>query len=152
MDTRQRLFAKNIACGMNGKQAAKDAGYSERSAASMASRLLKRNDIKEAVDAYVSDAAGTLGITPLKVLTGVVEIYERCMQKNPVMEWDAELKEYVPTGEWQFNSKGALKASELFMKYLKMFSTENIGNVNITLSDADRALLERLQKRECGGG
>lgn len=148
LDTRQESFCKNAACGMSGTQAAVKAGYSERSAASIASRLLKREDIKERISALVADAAGTLGISPIKVLSGVKEIYERCMQAEPVKIWDSELKEYVDSGEWQFNAKGALKASELFMKYLKMFNSDVNATLAVQLSEEERALLKKLEARK----
>lgn len=54
------------------------------------------------------------------VLTKLLDVIERCVQDKPVFGPDGE-----PTGEYQFDSRGATKALELLMKHLGMFEKDN---------------------------
>ena len=50
------------------------------------------------------------------------EMYERAVQAKPVTVWDKELKEYVETGEYQFDDKIAMKCLEFIAKLGGMLS------------------------------
>lgn len=61
------------------------------------------------------------------------KIYERAMQAKSVTVWDKELKEYVETGEYQFDDKTAMKCLELITKLEGMISekeSEDYQNSN----------------------
>ena len=49
-------------------------------------------------------------------------MYERAVQAKPVTVWDKELKEYVETGEYQFDDKIAMKCLEFIAKLGGMLS------------------------------
>ena len=49
-------------------------------------------------------------------------MYERATQAKPVTVWDKELKEYVETGEYQFDDKTAMKCLEFIAKLGGMLS------------------------------
>ena len=49
-------------------------------------------------------------------------MYERAVQAKPVEIWDKELKEYVATGEYQFDDKIAMKCLEFIAKIGGMLS------------------------------
>lgn len=51
-----------------------------------------------------------------RVISEIWDMYEKAMQAKPVEIWDKELKEYVPTGEYQFDDKVAMKCLELIVK------------------------------------
>ncbi len=51
-----------------------------------------------------------------RVLSEIWGMYEKAMQAKPVEIWDKELKEYVATGEYQFDDKIAMKCLELIIK------------------------------------
>ena len=57
-----------------------------------------------------------------RVLKELWEIYERSVQAKPVEIWDKELKEYVATGEYQFDDKIAMKCLEAIAKLGGMLS------------------------------
>lgn len=59
-------------------------------------------------------------ITSDWVLNKLVQVIERCMQGQPVLDDDGK-----PTGEWKFDSAGATKALQLMMKHLGMFERDN---------------------------
>ena len=53
------------------------------------------------------------------------------------MEWDYGEQKLVPTGEYQFDSSGANKATELIGKHLGMFkeTIKHEGSMNVTFID-----------------
>ena len=62
-----------------------------------------------------------------RVLRELWEMYERAVQAKPVMVWDKELKEYIPTGEYQFDDKIAMKSLEFIAKLGGMLSEKEGG-------------------------
>jgi phage terminase small subunit len=50
------------------------------------------------------------------VLRGAAEMFERCMQREPVMERDMD-GNLVQSGEWEFDSAGAGKALDIIAKH-----------------------------------
>jgi phage terminase small subunit len=95
---------------------------SDESARREASRLLTKVDIQKYIANLIKPKCDELNITVESVLRDIVEIKERCMQKIPVYEYDKSSREKVETGEWEFDSTGALKATDQLGKYLKMFT------------------------------
>ena len=126
----------------NGTKAAVRAGYSEHTAAQQACRLLKREDVQARIEELEKDLCTSLGLTAGQVITDLMAVVRRCMQAEPVKEWDYEAKEYRETGEWMFDSKGANKALELLGQHLGMFGkgqkvsveTED-KTIRVTLTD-----------------
>lgn len=115
---KQRAFLREYMIEKNGTQAAIKAGYKpgkdNHTAAVTAARLLKDPVIVACRLAMQKEAFRRMGVTLESVCTELVEIKDRCLQKVPVMEWDRDKREYVETGEWTFDAKGAIKAiSEL---------------------------------------
>ena len=116
---RERCFVQAyLANHMNGTAAASVAGYSEKTAASQASRLLRKTEIKAYRDALLQEQFDAIGITKHSIAAEVWEIYRKCVQKEPVLEWNSVTKEWEHKGEWTFNVKGALKALEMLGKLL----------------------------------
>ena len=107
---KQKRFVREWLVDMNGTRAAIRAGYSEKSAAQTASRLMKDPAVREYRDALLKEEFDSLGITRHSLAVEVWRVYERCSAAKPVMQWDSDLKAYVESGQWQFDSKGCLKA------------------------------------------
>ena len=112
---KQRRFVRELVLnGGNGTQAAIAAGYKagkdNHTAAVTAARLLKDPVIVACRIAIQKEAFRRMGVTLESVCTELVEIKNRCMQAVPVMEWDRDKKEYVETGEYTFDAKGATRA------------------------------------------
>ena len=112
---KQRAFVHAYILQRNGTQAAISAGYKpgrdNRTASTTASRLLKDPVITAYRLAVQKQAFSRLGITLESVCMDLVEIKERCMQARPVMEWDSSRHEYVESGEWTFDARGAIRAT-----------------------------------------
>ena len=71
------------------------------------------------------------------VLTSIRDIVERCKQAEPVMKYDADSKAMVETGEYKFDSAGALKGLDLLGKHLKLFGADEEkaqGNVTYVIN------------------
>ena len=129
---RERHFVHEYLIDLNGTQAAIRAGYSEKTAASQASRLLRKPEIRDYRDALLQEQFAAIGVTRHSIAAEVWGIYQKCCQKEPVLEWDGAAREWVESGEWQFNVKGALKALEMLNNMLPQLKTEDEGE---TLED-----------------
>lgn len=118
LTVRERRFTLEYMRDLNGTQAAIRAGYAEKNAASQASRLLRKPEVRAYRDALMEEAFEAIGINKYNIVMCIWEIYKRCMEKELVEEWNSELHCYVPTGVWQFNAKGALKALDMLRQML----------------------------------
>lgn len=118
---RQEQFCREYIIDYNATQAAVRAGYSERTAKSIGSENLTKPAILARVRELQKEQAERLSISADWVLMQLVEVYKRCMQQEEVLIWDSELKKKVPSGEYVFDSKGALNALEMIGKHLAMF-------------------------------
>lgn len=110
LSEKQKCFVREWLVDMNGTRAAIRAGYSEKSAAQTASRLMKEPAVREYRDALLKEEFDSMGITRHSLAVEVWRVYERCAAAKPVLEWDRNLREYVEIGQWQFDAKGCLKA------------------------------------------
>lgn len=125
LNPQYRKFVQEWMVDMNATRAAIAAGYSEKSAAQTASRLMRREDIRRYRDAMMAEAFEDLGVTRHSIASRVWEIYERCMQKKPVLEWDSTAREWIESGVWQFDTKGALKALSMMLEMLPQMEDED---------------------------
>lgn len=107
---KQKRFVREWMTDMNGTRAAIRAGYSEKSAAQTASRLMKDPAVREYRDALLKEEFDSLGITRHSLAVEVWRVYERCAAATPVLQWDSRLREYIESGQWEFNARGCLKA------------------------------------------
>lgn len=89
---RWEFVRQYVALG-NGSAAARKAGYSERSASSEASRLLKNDEVIEALEYYRASEAERLGVTPESIIAELASIafadlgdYVRIVDGAPVVD------------------------------------------------------------------
>ena len=115
---KQKAFVHEYMTDFCGTQAAIRAGYAEDRAASTASRLLRKPEIRAFRDVLMEERFEAVGITRYNLVLCVWEQYLKCTQKEPVMEWDSEAHSWVHKGQWTYNVKGALKALEMLGKML----------------------------------
>ncbi len=144
----QEKFCREYVLDYNGTQAAIRAGYSEKTARSQASRLLTNDDILSRVHAIQIIELKKLSVTPESVVMRYLEIYDRCMQATPVMEWDYNEHKLVETGEYVFDSKGAINALSKIGDYLAMFTKkiEHSGKIDTENSELAE-ILKQLKAR-----
>jgi phage terminase small subunit len=120
---KQRRFCEEYVIDLNGTQAAIRAGYSEKTANEQASRLLANVNASDYVKELQARLSDKLQISSEWVLKRFKEISDRAMTAEPVMiKVDGFM---VESGEYQFDSAGANKATEMIGKHLGFFETHN---------------------------
>lgn len=123
---KQQRFVEEYLIDLNATQAAIRAGYSEKTANEQGARLLANVSVAESVQAAVEKRSERTEITADYVLSNLVQIVERTMQRAPVMEGRGENARQAidENGRhvWEFNANGANKALELLGKHLKLFT------------------------------
>lgn len=148
LSKRQELFCAEYVIDHNGRRAAEAAGWSEKSAASTASRLLKLDEIRERIGELEKNAAEACGLTAIGVISSIMETRDRCLQATPVMKYNKITREYEETGEYVFDSTGANRANELLGKHLGMFEEKTTLGGGLTLSPRELGMLQRAAERE----
>lgn len=118
-------FAREYVKDYNATQAAIRAGYSEKTASSIGSRLLKEPRVLELVKENQKALVKKSCLTEEKIINKLENILDHCMSAVPVTEWDYSEHCLVETGLYQFDSKGALKAIELLGKHLGLFNDKH---------------------------
>ncbi len=102
-------------------KAAIRAGYSEKNAAKMGCKLMKDPRILKRIREIQKEMAERLMLTQERVILELMDVVAICKAEKPVMKWDYINHEMVPTGEYQIDARGAVKALELAGKHLGMF-------------------------------
>lgn len=135
---KQDLFCLEYLKDLNATQAAKRAGYSEKTAYSIGSELLKKPEILTRIKEAMDERSKNTMVDATYVVEGFKEVFNRCMQKVPVMKWDYEQKAMVQetaidedgneVGVWEFDSVGANKALEMMGRHLAMFTDKTKGD------------------------
>ena len=122
LNKKEREFCEQyILTGKKG-EAAEKAGYKNPSV--MASRLLKKDKILAYTRAIQKCAREELMIDVNWSVLKTLEIYDRCMQNHPAMEWNYAEHKMMPTGEYVFDAKGALGAVKEINRILGIGESE----------------------------
>jgi phage terminase small subunit len=114
---------------------------SDNAARAAAPRLLANVSVQEYLSTLTEKLEKEELITEKEIIEDLKTLKDRCMQKEPVVEWDKDSKEYVNSGEWQFKENGANKALELLGKYRGMFTDKikHTGEVRNVLTFGEAA-------------
>jgi len=129
LSTKYQLFVDGIVEHGNITRAAKDAGYSERSAHVQGSRLMKHVKIRAYLAQINEISSAKAGVTQQYVITNLKEMVDRCMQHARVLDKKGN-QVYIetPSGDivpaYTFNSAGAAKGLELLGKHLGTFDKD----------------------------
>jgi len=122
MDEKTRRFAEEFNVDMNGTQAAIRAGYkpgaNNASAAHRAMVLLRDPRVKAYRVALIRESVEDMTLTKDSLVLKLLEVYQRCMAATPVLQYDSATKSWEPSGEWQFDAKGATRALQQLSKML----------------------------------
>lgn len=113
---KEKLFCREYLTDQNGTQAAIRAGYkpgkNNASAAVQAARMLRDPAVSAYRKALIRETLSDKDLTRENIGLKYAEILDRCMQKEAVMEFDRASGEWIETGEWQFDARGAARALE----------------------------------------
>lgn len=111
---KQKEFVREYLIDKNGTKAAIRAGYKAGTdnhlAAVTASKLMRDPFVSAYRRALLQRDYQRLAVTREEICLEYWEIYRRCMAAVPVLEWNSEKKEYVESGTWKFDPKGATMA------------------------------------------
>lgn len=126
---KQEAFCQEYLKDLNATQAAIRAGYSEDSARSIASEHLTKPNIQARLQQLMDERSERVKLDADYVLSNLMEITERCMQRAPVMVRRGKVMVQLQDEEcrdvWRFDSNGANKALELLGKHLKLFTEKH---------------------------
>ncbi len=132
-----RLFiAEWFKNGRNGTKAYRhvyNADASDEVAASFASQLLSNIKVKAVIEKKIEDINAVACIDAGWALKKRMELVERCMQAEPVMEFDKEEKRMVPTGEYKFDSSGANQSLTAIEKLHLGIAEKHVEDSTVTV-------------------
>ncbi|RYD51204.1 MAG: terminase small subunit [Sphingobacteriales bacterium] len=137
LNPKQKRFVEKYLVLLNATEAAKAAGYSEKTANEQGARLLANVSIRKALEEMQEQSAERTGITKDFVLVNLKEVVERCMQRAPVMIRQGremvQLQDEEGRDVWQFDSKGANGALKLLGDHLGLYTkkVEHSGKVGV---------------------
>lgn len=118
LTAKQKRFVQEWMVDLCGTRAAIRAGYSEKSAANTASRLMKDPDVQAYRNELLKAKFDELGITRHSLAVEVYEMMQKCKGGTPHMVWNSDTKTYEPDGTWDQNEKGLYKGAELLSRLL----------------------------------
>ena len=119
---KQKEFVRQYLVDLNATQAAIRAGYSERTASRIGPQLLGKTCVREAIEKAQAKRAQRVEVTQDYVLSNLVEIVERTMQRAPVLDRKGEqVTDDEGRAVWTFDAKNANRALELLGKHLGIF-------------------------------
>lgn len=120
---KQAAFVREYLVDLNATQAAIRAGYSERTASRIGPQLLGKTWVREAIEKAQAKRARRVEVTQDYVLSNLVEVVERTMQRAPVLDRKGEqVTDEEGRAVWTFDAKGANRALELLGKHLGIFT------------------------------
>ena len=120
LEERQKIFCNEYLVDFNGTQAAIRAGYSKKTARSIASENLTKPNIQEYLKELIDSRNKRTQITQDDVVADIIKVKDRCMQNEAVLD-----KEGNETGVWKFDSNGANKALDMLAKHVGFYETDN---------------------------
>lgn len=145
LNAKQELFCQEYIIDLNATQAAVRAGYSEKTASATASRLLANVKVSSRIKELKDKRADKLELDAYWVLKRLKDVSDRSMQAEPVMEFRGG--EMIETGEYEFDSAGANRATELIGKHIGMFDPKLRYQLDALDLSNERTKLE-IQKLE----
>lgn len=149
LTAKEQRFVQRYLVHFIGARAATEAGYSARSAAQIASRLLRKDNIRAALAAGQTAQHQRTLIDQDWVLERLVRNAERAAQAEPVRDEDGN-----PTGEYTYQGAVVNKALEIIGRHTGGFSEKHVHSFD-DLPDAERAaraaaLFDRARARRDG--
>lgn len=120
---KQKEFVRQYLVDLNATQAAIRAGYSVKTAYRQGADLLQKTSIREAIEKAQAKRARRVEVTQDYVLSNLVEVVERTMQRAPVLDRKGEqVTDEEGRAVWTFDARGANRALELLGKHLGIFT------------------------------
>lgn len=125
LNEKQKIFCQEYIIDFNGTRAAIVAGYSKKTARSMASENLTKPDIQQHLKELINQRSERTKITQDEVVANIVEVMQRCMQAKPVLFMGHQVQDEEGNNLWKFDSQGANKALDMLMKHTGGYKEDN---------------------------
>jgi phage terminase small subunit len=144
LNAKQQRFVEEYLVDLNGSKAAIRAGYSKNTSRQIATELLSKPHISEAVAMAMSERSQRTEITAAWVLDQAVKLHLRCMAEvRPALNPNTKKQVYDDDGNamFTFNAAGASRSLEIIGKHV------GIGAFNEKVSlkmDVDDQIVETL--------
>ncbi|PBJ92088.1 hypothetical protein CMV24_29085 [Pseudomonas plecoglossicida] len=156
LTAKQQRFVDEYLKDLNATQAAIRAGYSKKTAASIGQENLRKPEIEKALRSATQERSQRTAITQDYVLSGIVEVVERCRQVAPVLDRSGEqILVETPTGElapaFEFDAKNVLKGLELLGKHLNLFAEKDALDIELKRLEVEKRKAE-IKRLQDGGG
>lgn len=158
---KQQAFVDEYLIDLNATQAALRAGYSEDTAGAIGRENLQKPTVKAAITAALAVRAQKTKLSAEYVITSLLEVAERCMERAPVMvRRGREMVQMVDEEGrhvWLFDSRGANRALELLGKNLKLFTDKiehsgELGLRSMKTEELEAKAIELAKKLLEGNG
>ncbi len=155
LTAKQQRFVDEYLKDLNATQAAIRAGYSKKSAASIGEENLRKPDIQAKVRSAAQERSQRTAITQDYVLTGILEVVERCRQAAPVLDRSGEqVMVETPAGDvapaFGFDAKNVLKGLELLGKHLNLFAEKDSLDLELKRLEVEKRKAELRRLQEAG--
>lgn len=144
---KQELFCQEYLVDLNATQAAIRAGYSEKTANEQGSQNLAKLSISTRIAELQKGRADRLEVSQNDIIKTLLLVQDRCLQQEAVMVYDPTEKKMVESGEWKFDSSGALKATEMLAKHIGFYEKDNNqkgaflpSQINVSILDSNNRL------------
>ena len=105
---KQRKFVSEYLVDLNATQAAIRAGFSEKTAGSMAQKLVAKSHIQEAIEAAQAQREKRTLVTVDYVVSSLREVAERCLQKSPVTNAKGKQVQDGEYRDWETDRKSVV--------------------------------------------
>lgn len=125
LNDKQEQFCKEYIIDFNGTQAAIRAGYSKKTARSIANELLTKLDIQAYIKELIEKRNERTRITQDDVVRDIIKVKDRCMQAEPVVFMGKQVQDEDGNNLWKFDSQGANKALDMLMKHTGGYDLDN---------------------------
>lgn len=148
LTARQARFVEEYLVDLNATQAAIRAGYSERTAESQGSRLLRNVKVAAVLDARREARVERTKVDQEYVIETLQEVVERCMQREPVMVRRGRNVVHLVDDEgrhvWRFDARNAVAALNLLAKHTGGFTDRH----EVTGKDGGPIQVEEMTDEE----
>lgn len=145
-------FCWLVASGYTGTEAARQAAIRQHVdeplpehgiAGNRAHSLLKRQDVQDLIaklrEQIAADMQVKYGISRERIIKDLVDIQQRCMQAEPLRDGNGD-----PTGEWKFDSAGAINATKLLGLEIGMFA-QKVKHEHSLADLSDEQLIQKAR-------
>ena len=142
LTAKQELFIQYYMISLNATDSYKKSGYVTKNddvAAVMASRLLRNDKVKVAIEQRLAKRATDNGVSADMVLKDLVELKDKCLGRKPIRLTQYNEGEAIEVEKYIFDANGANKSLESLGKHLKMFTDklEVTGDLVIINGESD---------------